>query len=274
MMALNWGGRRQRICASRVAPSVTTRSPAARPAVTTDRVASSTCTWRALKRSADACTQTTFSLAAPGQVDFAEAEGLGQQALGVHGQALALQCPGQRALRLLQLGRSRPSLGQQLILQAAVASPSAPQRPAAHACGAGRPRRRRSLRAACSAALAWLRSVRARSPACRRRATSAASAAASRPWEEQRLASKARGGRSGPSTAKTSTAAGTAAKTVVAISGSGMWGNGFRIAPAEQQQAQTLHLCESAAGAARDGETWLALEAAPPASPAGLAIAW
>lgn len=98
--------------------------------------------------------------------------------------------------------------------------------------------------------------------------------AASRPWEEQRLASKARGGRSGPSTAKTSTAAGTAAKTVVAISGSGTWGNGFRIAPAEQQEAQTLHLCESAAGAARDGETWLALEAAPPASPAGLAIAW
>ena len=67
------------------------------------------------------------------------------------------------------------------------------------------------------------------------------------------LASQARmfrGGRSGPSTANGSTLTTQSANTRAANSGMGTLGTVFRIALAEQQDAQALHLCPSAATAA------------------------
>ena len=60
------------------------------------------------------------------------------------------------------------------------------------------------------------------------------------------LASQARmlrGGRSGPLTANGPTLTTQSANTRVANSGLGTLGTVFRIAPAEQQDAQALHLC-------------------------------
>lgn len=90
------------------------------------------------------------------------------------------------------------------------------------------------------------------------------------------LASQARmlrGGRSGPSTANGPTLTTQSANTRVANSGMGTLGTVFRIAPAEQQDAQALHLCESAATAAVASGPGPLLAEASPASPVGAGTA-